>query len=177
MSTGIPSQLGPNQRRWGDLKLWRLGYGLVLAPVIPFAIATFIAEVLTSGMITRELPGEAVGILLAVAVGWSLLAGFAYLLAIVRSRGSTGRTECLLLGCGIAFALPNAVVLAIEKAPEPIRVWLELGNPDPLGEIMPYTLGVGLFLVPFGLFGGWIFWNAAIRPAPLPLPDLTGVFD
>jgi hypothetical protein len=171
-----PMQLGPQQRRWADLKLWRLCLGLVLAPVIPFALATLAFEVLSRGFVLQEM-AKAVAIILGCAVAWSLVAGPAYFLGIARLRRHTGRTECLLLGTATAATLPAAAILTLIAMPKVLNDYLRIGEPEPLMELLPYCLVIGLILAPFGLLGGWILWRAGVRPAPLHVPDVTAVFD
>jgi hypothetical protein len=36
---------------------------------------------------------------------------------------------------------------------------------------------LGAITLPFGLFGGWVFWRLGVRPATAPTQDLAAVFD
>jgi hypothetical protein len=175
-SAMAPVQIGRHQRSWADLKAWRLGLGLVLAPLIPFIAMTLVGAMISNGFLLQQL-STAVLVIAGITMTWSLIAGPVYLLTIVRWRRRIGRTECLLLGTSIAATLPAAVVVTIKLLPHRLNEYLNIGHVDPLHEMLPYCMVGGLILAPFGLFGGWILWRAAVRPAPLPDPDVTAVFD
>jgi hypothetical protein len=172
----VPARVNPHQRSWADLKIWRLGLGLVLAPLVPYAAMAVVGQYVSNGILFDDL-WRAVLVLAGIAVAWSLIAGPAYLLTVVRGRRRTGRTECLLLGTGIAASLPTAAIASVALMPEWLYRKLDLGPLDPLSQLVSICLVVGLILAPFGLIGGWILWRVAVRPAPLPVPDVTAVFD
>ena len=171
-----PARVSPHQRAWTDLKVRRLGLGLVLAPLIPFAAMTLIGEAITQGLLLNDV-GKIVLVLASVTLAWSLIAGATYLLTVVRWRRRTGRAECLLLGTGSAATLPTAVATGIAVMPEWLNRQLDIGPVGPFVAMIPDCLVIGLFLSPFGLLGGWILWRIGVRPAPLPVPDVTAVFD
>ena len=40
-----------------------------------------------------------------------------------------------------------------------------------------FTLILGLFLIPFGALGGWVFWRVGVYPARPRTIDVAPVFD
>ena len=160
--------LTPQHRRWRDLSAGRLSLGLCLAPLsVPITFVLFNA---TEGETFEDMliPGVAI---LVFVVGWALMFGWVYLLAVVKPRGRIARIECLLLGIAMNDLLPIVLALASILA-EPDGA-AALASPEVGGAL----LGGVLVLSLLGLLGGWLFWRLGVRPAPVPAPDVMAVFD
>jgi|SRR6185369_12064989 len=173
----------PKHRRWRDLKIWRLAIGLAIAPALPILGVDMCAAALGAldGML--QLPFLWFLLIVLGSTGaWSLIAGFMYVLVIVRRRGILGRNECLLLGVGAAFLLPFALfaadALIDNRWSEGWRRWQIL---DPqinvLSETIGFAIQIGLFLALFGLPAGWAFWRIGVYPAKFSGAELAKVFD
>jgi len=120
----------------------------------------------TSGEIALAAAG-----ILVFGMTWSLLGGWTYLLAVVRSRGKIGRGECLVLGIGLMDMLPLAL-LALVGALSGRQAMEEMyGSPG--SSVIATT---ALMLSVIGLLAGWLFWRVGVRPAPVPEPDVSAVF-
>ncbi|HVY97974.1 MAG TPA: hypothetical protein VHA35_00635 [Dongiaceae bacterium] len=182
MKSGV-LELRPTQRRWRDLGKRRLSLGLAVAPVAPVLIGLLLL-LLLGGPFLLNAAAMAAGAIFAAAIGWALIAGWAYLLLIPRSRGVLGRIECLLLGVLAASSLPVAVDLLANAVD-----WLSAG-PDSAASAddfvdlldegpsdLAITLVLAIILSPFGLLGGWIFWRVGVRPTVTTVGDLAPVFD
>jgi hypothetical protein len=68
------SWLTATQRYWRDMRIWRLGVGLLLAPAIPFVLGCVVGEMLTNGLVLHEMAGF-VGVLFALAMPGRSLRG------------------------------------------------------------------------------------------------------
>nr|WP_298681979.1 hypothetical protein [uncultured Dongia sp.] len=88
---------------------------------------------------------------------WSLVAGAAYMLFVVRRRGRISSPECLLIGAIVAFALPS-VLLAIIGLNESLSGRTGGFGSGWISSQILSALGGGLLLIPSGIFGGWVFW-------------------
>lgn len=161
-----------NQRRLArDVKPRRIVLGLIVAPIAPALLALPLAgypwpDFLSGGAwfvwITATL----------LALPWSWAFGGWYLLRKWRSSGMIERFDCLAIGGGLAFGLPTIHMLLWLGGE-----WFISGQADWLGPFMILLAPVaGIFVVPFGLFGGWIFWRIAIRPTRPPVQDLAEAF-
>jgi hypothetical protein len=106
------------------------------------------------------------GAFLLAAEFWTLMVGLASVFGIFRRRSRVSRLGCLFLGGVVAFTFPVAAFIAANM----------LIAPSDLSAIGA-TAMIGLFAIPFGVLGGWMFWRIAIRPAPLPSPVVAQVFD
>lgn len=158
------------QRRWADLKLWRLGLGLVMAP-LPVTVLL----VMSTAAIENPEPVRLLWyarVAFESTIAWSLIVGFGYLLTVTLANKWISRAECLALGAAAALLYPAAVILFRHFAP---RLMLDLlaftPHTDPLsGEVPdwadPLNYAKAALAVAFGLLGGWIFWGFGVRPAP-----------
>jgi hypothetical protein len=160
-----------SEPRSADLPLSRVLLALAVAPLLGSVLMT-----LGIGFVDSMLPQDRgiqwryLALSLALPSLWSVLCGLAYLRTVTRLRGQIARSECLLLGCACGLLMPFAmdgVDTLIWHAQLPQMTWSEL---------KAYSIG-GLFTLPFGLFGGWVFWRLGVRPTPAPLPNFAVVFD
>jgi hypothetical protein len=113
--------------------------------------------------------------------GWSVIAAATYLAVIAPWRREIGRRECVTAGGVAGFTFPAAVVALRHFGPSPMLDLLELPRRRtalPIG-ILDWTDPTTFFIVApalaFGLLGGWIFWEVAVRPAPTPTRVLDQV--
>lgn len=172
----IGEQQRPNQRSWRDLsKRWLL-FGLVLAPVPPIALGAFILLLFGAGVLFTSLWP-----VLAAAEIWSMIGGMIFLL-VARWRGGVRRAHCLLLGAFLALSLPGATMLASEtidrvtSTPQTQEDDVEYFSfHGPSDSTLAFLLG--LFLIPFGTLGGWVFWRVGVYPARPRVIDVAPVFD
>jgi hypothetical protein len=173
-------QTRPNQRPWRDLSKLRLFLGLAFAPVLPIGLGSLILLMLESGFLW-----SGVGSVLAAAETWSMLVGTFYLI-LARRRGVIRRAHCLLLGAFLAFSLPAAVYVTSKAVDWAYGPPLTDDSADPSIDFDedfhgPSDAGlmaiIGLFLIPFGTIGGWVFWRVGVRPAQPKEADVATVFD
>jgi hypothetical protein len=179
LGTVIAEQQRPGVRAWRDLSKWRLLFGLALAPVPPIAVGVLILLMIEDGLIFTSF-----GVILATAETWSLPIGTLFLV-LSRWRGIVRRAHCLLLGAFLAFSLPAAATLTsatIDRisnttpAPEPDEDFdFDEGFHGPSDAGLVVLLG--LFLIPFGTLGGWVFWRVGVYPARPKLAPIATVFD
>jgi hypothetical protein len=176
----ISDRHGSGRRHWRDLSKKRLLLGLVLAPVAGIGLGALVL-LLFEGM--SGILWSGIGATLAAAETWSLPVGALYLI-VARRRGVVRRAHCLLLGAFLAFSLPAAAYLT-SKAVD----WIYGSPPEhgPADEDVddvfqrPSVGGLavltGLFLIPFGTAGGWVFWRVGAYPARPRTIDVATVFD
>jgi hypothetical protein len=165
----------PGQRAWRDLsKRWLL-FALVLAPVPPIALGAMILLLFGASIFFTSLWP-----VLAAAEIWSMIGGTIFLL-LSRWRGGVRRAHCLLLGAFLAFSLPAAAMLTsrtidrIYSAPAPEDADIDFSFHGPSDGTLVFLLG--LFLIPFGTLGGWVFWRVGVYPARPRVIDVAPVFD
>lgn len=160
------------KRRRVDLRPWRILLGLVVAPMLGAAIMAWAVSAL-DGMLAdeeRQMDWGNVAMLFFSPSLWSLAAGLLYLQTITRARNTIARYECLLLGCASGFLAP--MVLAVGG-----DLLVRARVPDLSGSAIGFLSMGGLIALPFGLFGGWVFWRLGVRPATVPPADYAAVFD
>jgi len=156
------------QRRRAGLRQWRL----LLAPLLGAIVMTW-AIVLLDDLFAEEekrMQWRDLAIALSSPSLWSLVSGIAYLQTVTRMRDQIARYECLLLGCVSGFLWPVAMDIGsnlLFHGHLPALQW---------NAISAYSIG-GLFTLPFGLFGGWVFWRLGVRPASPPAMNYAAVFD
>ena len=173
-----PARANPHQRAWVDLRLWRLSLGLLLAPIAPVGLGTLLLQVLDLGTVVGGFMVVS-GSVLAASEVWSLIVGTLCLLIFVRRRGVIRRADCFLLGAFLAFTLSLAaynlgtIIDWATGAPAP-EIPDEHMTPF---ESTVFAVFAGLLLIPFGTFGGWVFWRVGVRPARPKVSDVTAVFD
>ena len=170
-------EYSPNHRPWRDLSKRRLLLGLAFAPVPPIALGALILIVFGAGVAFVPL-----GSILAAAETWSMPIGTLFL-AVARFRGVVRRAHCLLLGAFLACSLPAAAYLVSQAvdwgfAADPVDV----SDDDFDGSFHGPSDGtfiviLGLFLIPFGTLGGWVFWRVGVHPARPRVIDVGTVFD
>jgi hypothetical protein len=158
------------QRYWPDLRRGRLCIGLALGPMVTAALLAGFASLDKATPETEAILGSAV--LLVLGIGWSLFAGWAYLLVITRRRGRITRRECLLLGIAISLLLPMVFLMLFTATlgiAETERVLTSSDAP------VAAAIGILVTLALSGWLGGWLFWRIGVRPGRIP--NLAPVFD
>jgi hypothetical protein len=173
MTANLPQEsLLPTQRNWRDLRNWRLCLGLCLGPIVLAALILILF--LTDAESTASDFIWIVGLLL-LAIAWSQITGWIYLLALVRPRGRIARQGCLLLGLtSIALIPPIAVFFAVlpGSQAEPGN-FLEDLNQKP-GATLATLVVTEIACALFGLLSGWLFWRFGARPAAMtPAPSAS----
>jgi magnesium-transporting ATPase (P-type) len=162
--------LSQNQRRWQDLQGWRLCLGFVLGP-IACALLTFLIEMFDSGVTGDDVITMIIA-LVFFGVSWQMVAGWVYLLLVVRARGRIGRNECLLLGIALMLLLPALFFLVILAGSGHASL-AEVA----VGFTPPWILiSLGVFLV-FGLISGGLLWQVGVRPAQAPVAASASIFE
>jgi len=139
-----------NQRRSArDVSARRIILGLIVAPIAP----ALLALPLVGYPWPDFLSGDAWFVWITatlLALPWSWSFGGWYLLRKWRNSGMIERFDCLAIGGGLAFGLPTIHMLLWLGGE-----WLISGQADWLGPFMILLTPVaGIFVVPFGLFGG-----------------------
>ncbi|WP_395019920.1 hypothetical protein [Dongia sp.] len=161
-----PVPIGP---RTADLPLGRVLLALAVAPLLGAALMTLGVH------LVNAFEGSGVGwkdltLSMLAPIAWSMICGMTYLRTVSRLRDQIAWHECLLLGCASSFLMPlvyDIVGTLLLQGRFPLLDWAHLKN---------YAFA-GLFTLPFGLLGGWLFWRIAVRPADIAMRDLSGVFD
>jgi hypothetical protein len=163
--------LTPRHRRWRDLHAGRLTLGLCLGPIAMTLLMALI-WIADGSMTTGEMIRAGIAIMVFV-FAWCLVGGWGYLLVVVRRRRRIGRLECLMLGVITAGLFPLALASLIFS----MEGWegVAPGLDASFAAIVLTTIEA-LFAVA-GLLSGWLFWRFGVRPAPLPHPDVSAVFD
>jgi hypothetical protein len=173
---GTAARASSRYRHWQDLHVGRLSFGLSLAPLVMTALLVLI-WIVDASMTTEETIHATIGILI-IGIAWCLIGGWAYLLAVTRRRRKISRIECLLFGLVLAELVPLlliSLVFAIEGWASVIDMF---GSPEADAfYIAAIILAVEIIFAPMGLLNGWLFWRFGVRPAPLPEPDVSAVFD
>jgi hypothetical protein len=161
-----------NTRRVADLELHRVVPALLLAPLLPALLLMAVALLPDSdiGVATERVNWRMLAYALGMPETWSLICGVAYMQMAARIRGTISRVECLMLGCGSAFLLPTFLVTAADTIDR-------MAAPQISVRVLQYCAVAGLFALPFGLFGGWLFWRIGVRPARETAPDVSAVFE
>jgi hypothetical protein len=130
-----------------DLQWPRLMFALFVSPLLGTLVMGLVIALVSSRPLNEPDTFRRFVLWMLGPFLWSLLCGVAYLQSVTRIRGQIARSECLLIGCLCAFVLPFVLTMA-----------------DSL-------------TLPFGLFGGWVFWRLGVRPAEAPTRDFAPVFD
>jgi len=172
---GAALALTSNRRSWHALRPTRLWVGLLLSPIVPALISapTFWLVFFERVSLTLAHVDRFLSIYLSIAEAWALVIGATGVFGVARWRGAIGRRGCLLLGAIGAFTFPFVVVFALDIYELVVR-----GTADGLDfSLIPRLLVLSVAALPFGLFGGWIFWRIAIRPAASMVPNVARVFD
>jgi hypothetical protein len=158
----------PTIRRRADLRWRRIIIALLVAPLLGTLVMHLLITLITPGSVE---PMRKLAFWTLAPSLWSLLCGLAYLQTVTRMRRRIGRVECLLLGCVSGFLLPFAMEFGTNL------LFMQFWTPHWNWEDTPIFSFLGLITLPFGLFGGWVFWRFGIRPAITPMRDLAPVFD
>jgi hypothetical protein len=159
-------ELNPHQRRWLDIDMRGLALGLALGPLLPGALGGLVLMAMDKNPTVGELLAAFVGTLLVAEIWW-IGGSLAYLLPVPRRRGRITRRECLLLGTILGGVAPLFSVLIV-TAIGALVLSPAYGYGDYLSYALPdllFSLVAGLVWAPFGLFGGWLLWRIAVRPA------------
>ena len=151
-------------RRWEDLAAWRLFLGLVLGPVLLAALLAIFGLLDPRARADHFVLGV-IGVLL-FGVIWMLVAGWSYLLTVVRWRRRIARVECMVLGVALNEFLSITLVAS--------GVMHRSGGLTQRG--VAAVVAAAIVMVPIGLLAGWLFWRFGVRPAAAPVAD-AAVFD
>jgi hypothetical protein len=159
------------QRRFVDLRMWRILPALIVAPMLGAALMAWGLCVMNEVFAEDgdRMSTSTVAMLFFSPSLWSVISGLAYLWTITRTRGTIARVECFLLGCWSGFLAPMCIGIGdrLLRGLASDMDWLEIGF---------FSLA-GLIALPFGLLGGWLFWHLAIRPSIERAMDYAPVFD
>jgi hypothetical protein len=154
------------QRAWSAVRKARVVWGLAVAAIVPCA-AFWLSISLTLERDRILLHGFlSTGVL---ALCWFIGMGTLFLAWLGRTYGTVGRFNCLALCATLTFSLPliSALIGAATSPPfDPI---------ESLADILGGA-ALGLLFAPLGIFGGWVLWRIAIRPAAIPLKELAEAF-
>jgi len=146
--------LTPRHRRWQDLRAWRLSLGLCVGPIV-FAVIYVAPYMFQAGM----TPGRMLPFFLttlAYFIGGSIIAGWTYLLVVVRRRRKISRIECVLFG----VALVDAVWLVSFAADD------QQSLRAAINAALTWSFVTGtLFFSLAGLLHGWLFWRFGVQPS------------
>jgi uncharacterized integral membrane protein len=167
-----PAQL---YRRWEDLRGWRLSLGLCLGP-IAMALIYDLIRVLDMGVTAEEFVAETI-LILVIGIGWTMISGWAYLLAVARQRRRIARRECLLLGTIVAVLMPLALLVIVFAMQGQAGVAETFGTEGSTEWPIVSALFVFSLFGVLGVLGGWLFWRFGVRPTPEPDPDVSAVFE
>jgi len=175
---------GRTTRERRSLGTRRVLVSLCLLPLLPAvlitAILNFYAHYSYSDLWLKEIWWQLTGWVVLPAWVLAICCGMA-LVTAAPSKGRISRFGCLVLGGAVAFLLPLAFALtgALLGAFVPAVMIFnrDLFQQVPVLENAVVLYIAGAFVLPFGLPGGWLFWRFGVRPAPIPAPDVTGVFD
>jgi hypothetical protein len=146
----------------------RLLFGLVLAAIVPGLLsAPIILAMITEGMIFGWLRTVQYGASYFIsAILWSVASGNVSLFEVVWRDRPVTRAACILAGCAGAATFPLAWAAFAGVLGSSINV-----------SALGFALMIGVFALPFGALGGWIFWRLARRWAPAVTADVAPVFD
>jgi hypothetical protein len=124
--------------------------GLIVAPVIPNALSGLVVFFLSLGEIYGSL-GKFMSHYMIVTQLWSLAVGLIVFLLLPRELRRVPLGSIVLGSVG-AFLFPPAWLLFTTRA-----------LPTTITDVAIVALA-GVLALPFGLFGGWIFWLLVVRP-------------
>jgi|AraplaMF_Col_mMF_1032025.scaffolds.fasta_scaffold00492_11 predicted membrane channel-forming protein YqfA (hemolysin III family) len=156
------------QRAWREVRKASVVFGLAVAslpPAAPFVALLGFASADDFAISDMVIPFL---YLIGLAMFWFIGAGSFFLFWHGKRLEIVERFDCLSLCATLTFLLPTIISLgALFFTDE-----LDMGSP---GTILALGL-VGLCVTPLGMFGGWMLWRIAIRPAERPLQDIAEVF-
>ncbi|WP_395019917.1 hypothetical protein [Dongia sp.] len=154
------------QRAWRDVNKAHVVFGLALASLAPVApSAIFI-------WLTADDAGafDWIGFLsiFGIATFWFVAGGSLFLFWHGHRTSTVERFDCLSLCASVSALLPAATGLTVAVLTSDL-------HPPSFGLVLGLAF-VGLCLALPGLFGGWLLWRIAIRPAARPLREIAEVF-
>ncbi len=134
------------------------------APILPGTLFWVFVGLTSDRATTNDLLiAGAFSIFLAMC--WFIGVGSLFLFWVGRRYGQVERFTCLALCGTLAFSLPLLSSL----------IWITEDAGESLGAILVGAI-IGLVFTPLGMFGGWVLWRIAIRPAAIPLREMADVF-
>jgi hypothetical protein len=168
--------LTPRHRRWRDLHAGRLLLGLAIAPLI-VTILLCLAWVIDGEMASEEIIAATIGILIFATAYWQV-GGWGYLLVVTRTRRRIARIECVILGVALVDLVPPLLLVLLFTIDGKQGAAAIFGGHEPSALIVSAAVAIATILfAPIGLLNGWLFWRVGVRPAPMPHPDVSAVFD
>jgi hypothetical protein len=151
------------KRAWRDLDTWRLA----VAPVLPIVLGGGLS---VFGSPFRYGPAFPFIWMAMPAEIWSAAFGTFFLVTAPRRFGTIARANCLFAG-GLSVVLlpPVLMLLLIGMTGADAASFATMG--------LPFNIIEGLFLIPLGVLGGWIFWLIGVRPAKRSPSEVERVFE
>jgi hypothetical protein len=156
------------QRAWRDVNKARVVFGLGLAPIFPSAISWTWTGLTTDNVDIDDFIFTSI-VSTGLGMCWCIGVGSLFLLWLGRTYGLVGRFNCLALCGTLTFSMPLVTSL-IAFSTGPHRSITEN-----VGTILGSAV-IGLGLAPLGIFGGWVLWRIAIRPAAVPVQEMAEIF-
>jgi hypothetical protein len=154
------------QRAWPDVNKAHVALGLALASLAPIAPSAIIVSLIMDSASVFDLVGLLY--MVVIATFWFVAAGLLFLFWHGHRTATVERFDCLSLCASVSALLPamtGSTLAALTNDLQPPSFALVLG--------MAFF---GLCLAPPGVFGGWLLWRIAIRPAARPLREIAEVF-
>jgi hypothetical protein len=156
------------RRAWSAVSKARMVFGLAAAGTVPCIAFWFLLELTNDGLEIRALLITAATVA-GLGVSWFVGLGALFLVWVGHTYGAVSRFNCLALCATLGFFTPLLyAVFSMALAP-PSDVT------ESLGRILDGALS-GLLFGPLGLFGGWLLWRIAVRPASAPIEEMVEVF-
>jgi hypothetical protein len=154
------------QRAWGDVNKAHVVFGLALASLAPIVPCAIFFWLIADGVGMFDLIGLLY--LVGIAAFWFIAAGSLFLFWHGHRTAIVERFDCLSLCASVSALLPAMTGST-----------LALLTSDIHAPSFEFVLGMaffGLCLAPPGIFGGWLLWRIAVRPAARPLREIAEVF-
>jgi hypothetical protein len=143
-------------------------FGLGAAPILPSAVFWSWVGVRANNPVMGDLIFE-IAISTGFTICWFIGIGSLFLAWMGRTYGAIARFTCFALCGTLTFSMPLAGAM------------IDFATAPPAGAVDGFLLVLasaiaGLVLAPLGVFGGWLVWRIAVRPAAIPLEEVAEVF-
>jgi hypothetical protein len=163
------------ERRWQDLRKWRLLFAMILAAAVPIVLFA-ILSILSFGPISDQYFSAAgFGSALIIFEFWFLAFGIPYLFFVRSRRGTVRRRDCLFLGSLVYCCFPVFLVTLQGRFGLPAASWIDAQTG--VAGVILLSAVLGFIFLPFGLLSGWILWRVGVRPAKPEEIGVAPVFD